>query len=368
MAAVTLRRRWPLPMIAACTASAAVHLAQAVPPMIIECGVLVLLYTVAAHRGRTVSLAVLAGLLLLVTGWSMYYTLNARPVPGLPTLNFQISHDRPDPSTGPDDVAIVTRSGGSNSWSGLFVIGSGLVASWAIGSGTRNRRAYLNQLHARAQDLERERDQQAALAVAAERGRISREMHDVVAHGLSVIVIQAQGGAAALHNRPADTEAALEAIVKTGRDCIADMRQVLAAVGEVDDTWHPQPGLAQLPTLLTQVRRAGTPVRLHVEGVPTALPSTMDLSAYRIVQEALTNTMKHARTGTTAEVVLSYHDAEVSIEVSDDGQGTTRSEGGNGLRGMHERVKLLGGRLTAESGSCGGFTVRAILPIEGRGA
>jgi signal transduction histidine kinase len=207
------------------------------------------------------------------------------------------------------------------------------------------------------------------LAVAVERGRNSREMHDVVAHSLSVIVIQAQGGAAALDNRPADTQAALEAIVKIGRDCIADMRRVLATVGEVDDAWHPQPGLAQLPTLLTQVRRAGTLVRLHVEGVPAALPSTMDLSANRIVQEALTNTMKHARSGTTADVILSYRDAEVSIEISDDGQGTTGNDGGgNGLRGMHERVKLLGGRLTAEPGSRGGFTVRATLPIKGLGA
>jgi signal transduction histidine kinase len=113
-----------------------------------------------------------------------------------------------------------------------------------------NRRAYLEQLHARAADLVRERDQRAALAVAAERGRISREMHDVVAHGLSLIVIQAQGADAALDHRPADTRGALGAIVRTGRDSLADMRRVLDVLGEVEDSWHPQPGLDALPGLL----------------------------------------------------------------------------------------------------------------------
>ncbi|GAA3198436.1 sensor histidine kinase [Dactylosporangium siamense] len=361
--AVSLRRCWSLPMLGVAALAAAVHVGQAVPPMVVDLAVLVLLYTVAARHPRAVSAAGLAGLLLLVTGWSGYHAVNGRPVPGLPTLDFHVSH-LPEPGAGPDRRA----GGGSNPWGGVSVIASALVASWAVGSAARSRRAYLDQLHARAQDLERERDQQAALAVAAERGRISREMHDVVAHGLSVIVIQAQGGAAALDRRPADTRAALDAIVRTGRDCIADMRRVLAAVGEVDDAWHPQPGLAQLPALLAQVRTAGTPVRLRVEGEPAPLPSSTDLSAYRIVQEALTNTMRHAATGATATVVLSYGGAEVGIEVSDDGPGPTGHDvGGNGLRGMRERVQLLGGRLTAAPGPGGGFTVRATLPVAGWG-
>jgi signal transduction histidine kinase len=314
-------------------------------------------------------LAALAGLLALVTGWTLIHTLDGRPVPGLPTLDFHVSH-LPDPAAArADQVTVVGRGGGSNPWGGMSVIASAFVAAWAVGSGSRNRRAYLDQLHARAQDLERERDQQAALAVAAERGRISRDMHDVVAHGLSVMVIQAQGGAAALDKRPADTRAALDAIVRTGRDCIADMRRVLAAVGEVDDAWHPRPGLAQLPALVAEVRKAGTPVRLHVEGDPAPLPSSADLSAYRIVQEALTNTMKHAAAGTTATVDVLYGDAEVAIEVSDDGSGVPGDDdGGNGLRGMRERVQLLGGRLTAGPGPSGGFTVRATLPVDGRAA
>jgi signal transduction histidine kinase len=198
-------------------------------------------------------------------------------------------------------------------------------------------------------------------------------MHDVVAHGLSLIVIQAQGADAALDNRPADTRSALRAIVRTGRDSLADMRRVLAALGEVEDAWHPQPGLAQLPGLLEQVRTAGTEVRLRVAGTPAALPSAVDLSAYRIVQEALTNVMKHAGTGASADVVLEYSDAEIAVEVGDDGRIPNGHAGpgvggGNGLRGMDRRVQLLGGRLSAEPEAGGGFRVRATLPIEGRQA
>ncbi|MEN3539842.1 sensor histidine kinase [Microbispora sp. ZYX-F-249] len=351
---VALRRSRPLPMLALCTAAAGVHLAANVPPMIADLGVLIVLYTVAARTTRTVSAAVLAALLLLVTAWSLYQGLA-----GLPTPVFQVRHAQP---RGPEQA---TRENGPVAWSGVFVLGSGLVAAWAIGSSARSRRAYLEQLRERARDLERERDQQAALAVAAERGRISREMHDVVAHGLSLIVIQAQGAAAALEHRPADTRAALETIVTTGRASLADMRRALGALGEVDDAWHPQPGLVQLPALLTRVRRAGTPVRLRVSGVPATLPAPVDLTAYRIVQEALTNTMKHAGAGASADVVLTYGDTTVNIEVTDDGQGPPHDpRHGNGLRGMHERVKLLGGTLRTGPVARGGFTVRASLPVD----
>jgi signal transduction histidine kinase len=197
---VALRRRLPLPMLAVCTVAAAMHMAQAIPLMIIDLGgVLILLGTVAVRHGRAISLPALAGLLLLVTGWSLYFVANDLPAPGLPTLI---------PTAGPDRRADAFVSH-PDAWSGLFVLGSILVAAWAIGSGARSRRAYLDELHARAHDLERERNQQAAFAIASERGRISRELHDVVAHGLSVMVTQAQGAAAALDNRPADTRAAL---------------------------------------------------------------------------------------------------------------------------------------------------------------
>ncbi|MFC4012570.1 sensor histidine kinase [Nonomuraea purpurea] len=360
---VTFRRLRPLPMLACCVLSVVVHVAQAAPLTIIDLGVLILLHSVATRRARAVSLSALALLLLLAAGWSLHAP---RPLTG-PSAVLSTGPALETAST-PSEVMTVHRSASADTWSGLSVLGSALVASWAIGSGARSRRAYLDELRAHARDLERERDQQAALAVAAERARISRELHDVVAHGLSLMVVQAQGGAAAIDNDPTGTRAALDAIVTTGRDSLADMRRVLTAVGEVDDAWHPQPGLAHLPALIAQVNRAGTPVRLRVEGTPATLPSAVDLSAYRIVQEALTNTMKHAGTDATASVVLLYHDAEIGIEISDTGHGSAVSGGGNGLRGMRERVKLLGGTFSAGPRPQGGFAVRAALPIQGAAA
>jgi signal transduction histidine kinase len=353
-------------MLALCTAAAAIHVAKAVPVLIIDLGVLVVLYTVAIRYAWTISLAILTGLVLLVTGWSLYAAANALPVPGLPDqisnakLRSDIGGLAPPPSNGP------RKSVRQDAWTGVFVLGSALLASWAIGSGARSRRAYLDQLHARAQDLERERDQQTALATAAERARISRELHDVVAHGLSVIVTLAQGAAAALDNkRPADTRNALGAIVKTGRDSLTDMRTMLAKVDGVDTSWHPQPGLDDLPALIDQVRVAGTPVSLRIEGTPAAAPPAVDLSAYRIVQEALTNTIKHAGAGATATVVISYRAADLTIDINDDGHGVINGNGGgNGLTGMHERARLLGGRFAAGPGPTGGYAVHAVLPIQ----
>jgi signal transduction histidine kinase len=388
LAGVALRRRWPLPMLGVCTVATAVHLALlSMVPTVVDCAAVILLATVAARSSRRVSAAVLTGMLVLIAGWCLHSARLGRPVNGLPAFSVQVVHRVGHPagtgtgtgstgSTGAGDQ-VVDQAKGSNSWSAVALLGSVLVAAWAIGSANRSRRDYLHQLHARAVDLERERDQQAALAVAAERGRISREMHDVVAHGLSLIVIQAQGADAALDNRPADTRNALRAIVTTGRDSLADMRRVLGALGEVQDAWHPQPGLAHLPGLVDQVRETGTVVRLRVAGTPAALPSAVDLSAYRIVQEALTNVMKHAGAGAEADIVVRYSSTEIAVEVCDDGRMPTgwdgrhgrddRADGGgNGLRGMQRRVHLLGGRLSAGPGDGGGFRVCATLPIQER--
>ncbi|NUS16200.1 MAG: two-component sensor histidine kinase [Streptomyces sp.] len=401
LAAVTFRRRLPVTMLAVCTAATVGHVVLAVPPMLVDTGVLVLLCTVAAHRGLAVSLAALAALGALVAGWSAYYANHGRLAPGLPMTAIQVFH-RPrseagDAVGGPDDVSTRRRDPSANAWNTASVYGLALAAAWSTGYGARNRRAYLGQLHQRARDLERERDQQAALAVAAERARISREIHDVVAHGLSVIVIQAQGGVAALDDDPAETRAALEAVVTIGRDSLADMRRVLAATigpgeraatGGEGDAWRPPPGLGRLPALLDRLGRAGTPVHLHIEGSPAELPAAVDLSAYRIVQEALTNTVKHAGAGAAADVLVAYGPTEVRVEIRDDGHGPrpaagggggpggangptggggTSGSGANGLRGMRERARLLGGSFTAGPGSHGGFSVRAVLPIHGPG-
>jgi signal transduction histidine kinase len=367
MGAMTLRRRWPAAMLAVAVAAAAAHVALAVPPMVIDTGVLVLLYTVAAHRPRVVSLFALGAVAVLVAGWSTYYAVHGRVAPGLPSTVVQVVH-RPDSPAIPGQVSTLRRDPSGNAGNTMGVYGLALLAAWSTGSGTRNRRAYQEQLRARARDLERERDQQAELAAAAERGRISREMHDVVAHGLSVIVIQAQDAAAALHDAPGATEAALDAIVTIGRDSLADMRRVLAAVGEADDTWHPAPGLGQLPALIGRIDQAGTPVRLRLHGTPVDLPAAVDLSAYRIVQEALTNTIKHAGAGAAAEVSVTYGRTDVRVEVRDNGHGLpfsspATSGGGNGLRGMRERTRLLGGSFNAGPGPGGGFVVEALLPI-----
>ncbi|CAG7650344.1 Histidine kinase-, DNA gyrase B-, and HSP90-like ATPase [Actinacidiphila bryophytorum] len=397
LVAVTFRRRLPVTMLAVCTAATACHVVLAVPPMVVDTGVPVVLCTVAAHRGRAVSLAALAALIALVSGWSAYYANHGRLAPGLPMTATQVFHRTPseagDAPSGPDDVSTQLRDPSANAWNTAFVYGIALVAAWSTGYGARNRRAYLGQLHQRAQGLERERDQRATLAVAAERARISREIHDVVAHGLSVIVIQAQGAAAALDDDPAETRTALEAVVTIGRDSLADMRRVLtatsgpgdlAATGEDGDAWRPPPGLGRLPALLDRLNRAGTPVRLRIEGSPSELPTAVDLSAYRIVQEALTNTIKHAGAGAAADVLVAYDPSEVCVEIRDDGRGRQpvvgdgggpggadgpigvgdmRGIGAKGLRGMRERAKLLGGSFTAGPGPHGGFVVRTVLPI-----
>jgi signal transduction histidine kinase len=370
-AAVALRRRWPVATLAAGAAGAAAHAALLAPLMIIDLALPILVYTMARRTRWAVSLAALGLLVLLCLTAGGYFAVrrsapnppdprpavqpHIRPMPGEP---------RPDDPAGPLDAQMWAVT-----WTDQPGLALALVAAWAVGSGARSRQAYLDELRARAADLERERDQRAALAVAAERGRISRELHDVVAHGLSVMVIQAQGGAAALEQQPADTRAALEAIVKTGRESLADMRRVLATAGASGGEWRPPPGLAGLPALLDQVREAGTPVRLRVAGEPAPLPSTVDLSAYRIVQESLTNTMKHAGAGARAEVVVSYTAGEVRLIVTDDGAGPVvpvADDGpGSGLRGMRERVTLLGGRFAAGPGPSGGFEVRAALPLDG---
>lgn len=369
--AVALRRRWPLPMLVACTLATTARVAVGVLPTVMDLAVLVLLHTVAARCPRRASLPAL-GALLLSAVWLVGGTPLDRSL-RIPTLRVCSRHLTPPGPAGDGSVDAACRGDRSAPWHGLPVPVSGLTAAWAVGSGSRSRRAYLEQLHARAEDLERERDHRAALAVADERGRISREVHDVVAHGLSLIVVQAQGADAALDKSPADARAALRTIITAGRDSLADMRRVLAALGEAEDAWKAQPGLARLPGLLARVRHAGTPVHLRIEGAAVALPSTVDLSAYRIVQEALTNVMKHAGAGAAADVVVRYDGTEVTIEVSDDGKGVTDDGrdapgGGNGLPGMHRRVALLGGRFSAGPGVRGGFAVRAALPVHRRNA
>jgi signal transduction histidine kinase len=377
VAAVAVRRRWPIPALAAASLAAVGQMALAVGPVPAGLAVPIILYTIAAQRRHKVSLALLGAALAVATAWSGYVALDGkadgwldegRPA-GVAGQERPPEDSVPPPRGaapgGPRQDGQESTTSGPTDWGGIPVLGSLLVVAWAIGWGIRSRRAYLGELRARARDLERERDQRAALAAAAERARISRELHDVVAHGLAVIVMQAQGGAAAFAKRPADTLAALDTIVATGRASLADIRHLLSASGQTDDPARPTPGLAQLPRLVDQVRQAGTPVQLHVNGSPRPLPTGVDVSSYRIVQEALTNTMKHAGPGACAQVVVSYSGDELTIDASDNGTGESASGGtGNGLRGMRERAALLGGEVTAGPGPDGGYVVRARIPLD----
>jgi signal transduction histidine kinase len=245
-----------------------------------------------------------------------------------------------------------------------------LAAAWTLGEGVRQRRVHAAELEDRAARLEREREEKARQAVIQERLRIARELHDVVAHSLSVIGIQA--GAARLvldaDPHPTGVREAVAAIEATANHAMAEMRRALGILRATDGSGAalaPLPGLGQLPALLDQLRSAGLPVDLTVTGTPRPVATSIDLSLYRIVQEALTNALKHAR-ATRAEVVVGYGAHDIMVEVTDDGRGpppsAARSQGA-GTIGMRERVALFGGELQVGPRAQGGYAVRVCLPI-----
>jgi signal transduction histidine kinase len=255
----------------------------------------------------------------------------------------------------------------------------GLAGAWVLGDRARVQRALAAELQERAVRLERERAEEARRAVATERARIARELHDVVAHHVSMMVVQAEAGPVVVERDPARAAGAFEAIAATGRQALVEMRRLLGVLrgdgdgdGDAAPSLAPQPGLAQVPSLVEQVGRAGLRVELVVEGPEAPLPAGVDLSAYRIVQEALTNAVKHGGPG-RAEVLVRYGERELQLRIWDEGRpagggGPPPEDGaetaaGRGLLGMRERVGLFGGELRAGSGPNGGFTVAARLPI-----
>ncbi len=239
--------------------------------------------------------------------------------------------------------------------------------AWLAGFALRERAAQAEAAEERAAHAERERESAARIAVAEERARIARELHDVVAHAVSVMVLQV---GAVRHRLPPtleDDRDALVGVEQAGRSALAEMRRLLGAMrrDDEDPELAPQPGLGGLDPLLHEVGRAGLPVRLHVEGEPVPLPPALDLSAYRIVQEGLTNALKHAR-ASHADVVIRYRPDELQIDVRDDGKGASRSDGlGHGLVGIRERVKIYGGEMTAGTATGGGFVLSTRLPLGG---
>ncbi|WP_405017972.1 sensor histidine kinase [Kitasatospora sp. NBC_00070] len=248
------------------------------------------------------------------------------------------------------------------------------VLCWAWGRLTRVRRAYLTELEDRAARLERERGAQAKIAVAAERARIARELHDVVAHNVSVMIVQADGAAYVLDNSPQQAREALGTIASTGRQALVEMRRLLGVLRTTDTTeeYVPQPGVAELPELLDQVRTAGLPVDFDSAGEVQELPRGVELTVYRIVQEALTNVRKHGGPDVRARVAVDFRDRELEVLIEDDGRGSTDdqlvvggSEGpGHGLIGMRERVGMVSGSLDIGPRPGGGFRIRAVLPLK----
>jgi signal transduction histidine kinase len=237
-----------------------------------------------------------------------------------------------------------------------------LGAAWVAGDNHRTRRAYVQTLEERAERLEREREAEQARAIAEEQARIGRELHDVVAHNVSVMVIQAAAANDVFDTRPERAREALRSIEATGRGALAELRRLLTSVrGEAG--FAPQPGLGNLDELVAQVRAAGLAVAVHVEGETRPLPAGIDLSAYRVVQEALTNTLRHAE-ASRAEIALRYADDALDVQVRDDGTGRGNGDGGGrGLLGMRERVVLFGGSFAAGPAPGGGFVVDARFPL-----
>lgn len=249
-------------------------------------------------------------------------------------------------------------------------------STWIWGNSVRIRRAYLASLRERAAQAERERDNRAHIAAATERARIAREMHDIVSHSLSVITVQADGATYAMTTNPDQARQAVDTIAATGRYAQTEMRRMLGIFrsDEPNAQHAPQPGLDQLDQLVEQVRQAGLPVEFTVDGTPHTPPTGVGLAAYRIVQEALTNTLEHAGPGVSEVHLRIHHDENtLRIHLCDDGRGaaaspdephhaTTRHQG-HGLIGMQERVAAYGGSLRTGPRSGGGFEVVASLRL-----
>ncbi|GGP49922.1 MULTISPECIES: sensor histidine kinase [Streptomyces] len=253
------------------------------------------------------------------------------------------------------------------------------VLAWVLGDSLRTRRAYFDQLEERAARLEREREAQSKVAVAAERARIARELHDVVAHNVSVMVVQADGAAYVMDAAPDQAKQALETISSTGRQALAEMRRLLGVLrtGDAPESgeYVPQPDVEQIEDLVAQVRQTGLEVDFKVEGTPRPLPSGVELTAYRVVQEALTNTRKHGGPDAGASVRLVYFDDGLGLLIEDDGRGAAHelyedggADGaGHGMIGMRERVGMVGGTLDAGPRPGGGFRISALLPLKPSG-
>ena len=330
---LALRRRWPLVLLGALVAATVANFWLPDAGQGEAFGILTLVgvYSAAAYTGGRAALAVLlsVALWILITAGD------------------------------PDGIY----------FGGLVFFGIVVGAPFLFGRLIRARRLRETLLEERSVVLEREREERARAAVAEERTRIARELHDVVAHAISVIVLQARGGRRLLLEDPDEARRALDTIERTGSQTLGEMRRLLGMLRADDEqlALAPQPSLSALDVLAREVTRAGLPVEVRIEGEPAELPAGVDLSAFRIVQEALTNALKHAGPA-RARVLVRYGDGELEIEVVDDGAAVGNGEGtGHGLLGIRERVTVYGGSFEAGRRTVGGYVVRARLPYAAQG-
>ncbi|WP_031081035.1 sensor histidine kinase [Streptomyces sp. NRRL WC-3549] len=346
-AVVALRRRAPEKMLLLAIGTGLAQLLLGVRPGVADFALLVITYTVASVGERWASRLALA------------CSLGAA---GLSRLRWP---QEEAPADGWAQAVFV-----------VVVMTVPFVLAWVLGDSVRTRRAYFSQLEERAARLEREREAQSKVAVAAERARIARELHDVVAHNVSVMVVQADGAAYVMETSPEQARQALETISGTGRQALAEMRRLLGVLRTGDDPesgeYVPQPDVQQIEELVGKVRETGLEVDFRIEGTPRPLPTGVELTAYRIVQEALTNTRKHGGPDAGASVRLVYFDDGLGLLVEDDGRGASHelyedggADGaGHGMIGMRERVGMVGGTLDAGPRPGGGFRISALLPLK----
>jgi signal transduction histidine kinase len=239
------------------------------------------------------------------------------------------------------------------------------AAAWFVGFILRSRTHQASEARERAERAEQERELRARTAVAEERTRIARELHDIVGHSVSVMTVQAAAVRRLLRDDQVREREALESVEETGRAALTEMRRLVGVLRRTDDqpALVPQPSLEYVTKLVQQACEAGLPTELHVEGETADLPQGIDLTAYRLIQEGLTNALKHAK-ATHADVVIRYDNGTVELVVRDDGTGDGSGEsGGHGLVGMRERVAVVGGELHAGPHPDGGFELRARLPV-----
>nr|WP_245653202.1 sensor histidine kinase [Herbidospora sakaeratensis] len=331
---LAFRRRWPFLILLATSVPALLLTGLGYNPGLADFAAVILLYTVATQRG--LALSVLAALLVMAG-----YLAGALPA---------------SEELGWADHAIV-------------VVVTALV--WVVGRTIRLRRAYLGELVDRADRLERAREADTRAARAEERSRIARELHDVVAHHVSVMTVQAAAARTMLEKDPSVAREALISIEEMGRTAMAEMRSIVGVLRTDGPAERgPQPGMDDLPGLVDQMREAGLTTQLWLEGETRQLPPGVDLAAYRLVQEALTNSLRHAGPAARAWVTVRHEPSELMVHVEDDGHGLVlkRENGGkgHGLVGIKERVALYGGVLRIGPRPGGGFEVRARFPLKDR--